>query len=49
MAKRKVWMLRSGQAEAKKIYAYDPPYGFKYGSNFRSFVNKRDLMNRRNA
>ena len=33
----------------KKTYAYDSPYGIKYGSNFQPFVNRRDVKDGKGA
>ena len=33
--------LGTNRDAKKKTYAYDPPYGLKYGRNFQPFVNRR--------
>jgi adenine-specific DNA-methyltransferase len=38
---------KEGMAGKVQMIYIDPPYGIKYGSNFQSFVNKRDVMDGR--
>ena len=41
-------LLEKEGMEGKIQMAYiDPPYGIKYGSNFQPFVNKRDVVDRK--
>ena len=40
---------KEGMAGKVQMISIDPPYGITYGSNVQPFVNKREVMNRRNA
>ena len=40
---------KEGLGEQVQMVYLDPPYGIRYGSNFQPFVNRREVIDRRDA